>query len=344
MEHNKSLNKRFIINIIFAVFTLLFLYGFVKLIIPFLSAFFLSIIFAIVFYPVYEFFLKKKINNTISAFLAIFCFLFTIVIPSIIFGWLLINEVKDIYPQTISYLNQNMPRIKVNLPEFIPLSSFDLDNIIISNIGTIQQVILKYAGNVIKNIFFFFVNFFVMILSMFFFFKDGKNLLKWLMDIIPLNKNYLEKISFQFSSTTNAIIRGVVLTAFIQGIIASIGFYIAGISSPLLLGFFVILSAFVPFIGTTLVTIPVAVFAFFKSTGSGVFLLVWGVLIVGVVDNLIRPIFIGKGAKLPLGLVFLGILGGIKAYGPIGIFVGPIFVSIIITILEMYKENANTLN
>ncbi|MCX7648004.1 MAG: AI-2E family transporter [Elusimicrobiales bacterium] len=341
MEYN-SLNRRFILNVIVSILILIIIYGFIKLISPFILAIFLGIIFSVVYYPVYSFFINKKINENISAFLSVIFMFVTIVVPFLLFGWLLFKEAKMIYPQTIDYLNNNIYKMKLNIPSFIPFSSLDIKEILVTNLEEFQRAILKSGGGIIKNIFFFFVNFFVMLISMFFLFKDGKKLLNWLIELVPLENKYIERILMQFSVTTNSIIKGVLLTAFVQGIVAALGYYIAGLNSPIMLGFLVIFSALIPFLGTSMVTIPVAIYCYLtKDFTTTIFIFIWGMFVVGLIDNFVRPIFIGKNAKLPIALVFLGIIGGLKTYGPIGIFLGPIFVSVIITLLEIYKEKIN---
>ncbi len=337
MEY-QNLNRKFILNLVVAILVLVLIYGFIRLISPFIFAIFLTVIFSIIYYPFYEFLLKKNINKNIVSFLSVIAIFLTIVIPFVFFGWMLFKEAKLVYPQTISYLI-NLKEINIPLPSFIPLSSSELKEIIITNMEEIQKTILKSGFNVLKNVFFFFVNMFVMFFTMFFIFKDGKNLLSWLIDIIPLENRYIERILNQFSLTVNSIIKGVIFTAFIQGVVASIGYYIFGLKSPFLLGFMVMFSALVPFIGTSLITIPVAIYSYFTMDFYlFLFIALWGVLVVGMVDNFVRPFLIGRSARLPIALIFLGIIGGIKTYGPVGIFIGPIFVSIIITLLEIYKE------
>jgi predicted PurR-regulated permease PerM len=101
-------------------------------------------------------------------------------------------------------------------------------------------------------------------------------------------------------------------------------------------------SALVPFVGTSLIWLPLsAVMFFWKGLQTGLFVLVWGALAIGLLDNFIRPILIGKGAKLPVFLLFLGIFGGLKVYGPLGIFLGPILISCVLVFLQIYREHKN---
>jgi len=335
-----NLSKKFILNILVSIFILLLIYGFIRLISPFVISIFFSIIFSVIYYPLYKKLVDKKIKDSVASLITIFLMFITIVLPFSVFFWLLFKEAKNIYPELISYINNNPFVFKLNLPDFIPLSYIDIKEIVLTNLDEIRKVITRSGLEIIKNIFFFFVNFFVMFVSMFFMLKDGKKIISWIVEIIPFENKYVEGILNQFSITTNAIIRGIILTAFVQGIVAIIGLYIIGVPSPILIGAFVMMAALIPFVGTSVVTLPVAFYYYLKGDlYSGIFMFIWGVFVVGLVDNIVRPVFIGKNAKLPVALVFLGIIGGLRTYGPMGLFIGPIFVSIIITILEIYKED-----
>ena len=334
-----ELNKKFILNIIVSIFILFIIYGFIKLVSPFIISIFIATIFSVVYYPVYKKLKRKKINETFASFLTVLLVFFTIVLPFSLFFWLLFKEAKIIYPQVVSYIDDGFFSFNIKLPDFIPISSIDLKEIILTNLNEIRSSITKVGIGIIKNIFFFFVNFFIMLISMFFMLKDGENIIKWFVDIIPFENRYIEGILNQFSLTTNAIVRGIILTAFIQGIVAMIGFYLVSFPSPVILGFFTMLSAMIPFLGTSVVTVPVVVYYYLREDIlSSIFLLIWGVFIVSLIDNFLRPIFIGRNANIPVALVFLGIVGGLRTYGPIGLFIGPIFVSMLITVLEIYKE------
>ncbi len=339
MKTEFGINRKFVVNLVISIFFIFIIYAFIKLISPFIISLFLSLVFTVVFYPVYIFFKKKiSFNDNIAAFMSVLCLFFIFVIPLLIFGWLLFKEARLIYPSLVEYYSSfNFNKIKI--PDFLPFSAHDIKEIIIANIDELRGTIIKSGGVFVKNIFFFFVNLFVMFISMFFFFRDGKKILSYLIEIIPFSNQSIERILNQFENSVNSIIRGIVITAFIQGVIAMLGFYISGLSSPVLLGAMVMFSALIPFLGTATVTIPIIIYCYFtKPFPIAIFLLFWNIFIVGLVDNLIRPILIGNYSKLPIGLVFLGIVGGIKSFGPVGIFIGPIFIALFITILDIYMR------
>ncbi|MGX2032739.1 MULTISPECIES: AI-2E family transporter [Methylocaldum] len=128
--------------------------------------------------------------------------------------------------------------------------------------------------------------------------------------------------------TIKGVVYGVIGTALIQGILVGIGLWIAGIPRVLLLGVLACVLSLIP-VGPALIWLPAAIWLFGKgSTGWAVFLVLWGLLVVGLVDNFLKPYFIGKGSHLPFILVFLGTLGGVMAFGFLGIFLGPTLLAI----------------
>lgn len=331
-------SRKFILNIIVSVVILFLIYGFIVFVSPFLLSIFLSIVFTVVFYPIYKLYRKLKINDSIASFLSTISVLFIFIVPILSFGWLLFKEARHIYPAIVEHYN-NMDLSKVKLPGFVPFSVYDIKEILTVNINEIQKQIVKIGGSVIKNIFLLFVNLSVMFISMFFFFRDGEKILDYFINIIPVSNENIEKILKRFEVSVNSVFRGIILTAFIQGLVAMFGFYIAGLSSPALLGLFVMISALIPFLGTSLVTIPIILYCYFtKTMGVTIFIIIWGFFVVGLVDNFIRPILIGNFAKMPIGLVFLGIVSGVKTFGPVGFIIGPIFIAVFMTIIEIISS------
>jgi predicted PurR-regulated permease PerM len=257
------------------------------------------------------------------------------------FGWLVMKEARHLYPKTTQWLsNLSQNGIELSLPpQLRDVWNIDLQDIVTSNIQNLRDNIINSSGQLLKNIFFFVVNFIVLIAMLFVFFKDGERFLHWLIDIIPMDHDSKHRVAKQLSATTVAVVRGILLTAACQGLLATIGYYLAGVTSPAVLGMLTGFAALIPFVGTSLVWLPLGLFfVFYSDLNTGIFILAWGGLVVGLLDNILRPVLIGKEAKLPVFLLFLGIFGGIKVYGPLGIFLGPLLISCVIVFLQIYKE------
>lgn len=334
-----------IFNFFFFGILLFLLYQLLKILSPFLGAILAAGMLALVFYPAHVW-IKRRVasGDNLAAALATVSVLLTVVLPLLVFGWLLFKESKDLYPRTNQWLSSlSRSSLESQVPEALrSVWNLDAGDIVLGGIKNLQENIVKSAGTILKNIFFFLASFMVVIAALFVFFRDGERLLHWLLDIIPMDTEHKYRIAGQLYITTIAIIRGLLLTAVIQGFMGMIGYSLAGIPAPILFGVLTTFSAMIPFVGTSLVWIPLGVASIFtKGLPTGVFILLWGALVIGLIDNIIRPILIGQKAKLPIFLLFLGIFGGLRIYGPIGLFLGPLLISCLIVFLQIYREAKN---
>ena len=133
---------------------------------------------------------------------------------------------------------------------------------------------------------------------------------------------------------------GIVLTCIVQGILGGIGFAIAGVPSPVFFGAVMIVCAFIPLVGTALVWVPAALYLLATDhVGKGLFLVVWGVLVISSIDNFIRPFFISGKAKIPLLVILLGVLGGLATMGFLGVIVGPLLFAVSLELARVYRTD-----
>ncbi|MDP2705678.1 MAG: AI-2E family transporter, partial [bacterium] len=137
--------------------------------------------------------------------------------------------------------------------------------------------------------------------------------------------------------SVNAVVRGSILIALMQGGVSVAGFFIFGIPNPVLLGAVAALSTLIPSIGTALVFVPVVIYALLsKSLLMSLGIAFWGILVVGPIDNFVRPYLVEKGAGLHPAVVFLSVIGGILVFGPLGFIIGPVIFSVFFALLDLY--------
>ncbi len=173
---------------------------------------------------------------------------------------------------------------------------------------------------------------------LFFFLRDGETMIARGRDLIPLDEARKQRLVSQLSAVTRAIVYGTTVTAMLQGILVGIGFAIADLPSPVVFGVLAGLLSLLPVGGSALVWIPAVIWLFFdKHWGYAIFLLVWGSMLGGL-DNVIRPILISGRAKISALAVFVGVLGGIPAFGAIGIILGPVVLSLVLALIEFAEE------
>jgi predicted PurR-regulated permease PerM len=177
------------------------------------------------------------------------------------------------------------------------------------------------------------------LLTVFFFYRDGARLAEQARQIL---RRFLGHRSHGYvkavGDTTKAVVYGIVLTALVQGALAGLGYWVAGLQAPVLLGALTGLIALIPF-GTPFVWGSAGVWLLLTGeTMAGVGLLLWGALVVSSVDNLIRPLVISSATRIPFLLVMFGVLGGLVAFGPVGLFLGPVVLAVLLGVWQEWLE------
>ena len=183
----------------------------------------------------------------------------------------------------------------------------------------------------------FLLDLFVMLYAMFFFLRDGRKILERIFYYMPLNHEDEELVLQRFTSVTRATIKGTLVIGVIQGALAGIGFWVAGLDGAAFWGTIMAILSIVPGIGAALIWVPAVIYLF--ATGQtlpATLLLIWCAAVVGTVDNILRPMLVGKDAKMPDLLILVGTLGGLFLFGPIGFIVGPIVCGLFLTVWDIY--------
>ena len=186
----------------------------------------------------------------------------------------------------------------------------------------------------------------IMLIAVFFFLVDGRAMIQTILKLSPLKSDYEKMLIDEFVSISRAVVLATVLSALAQGVLAGIGFWIAGLNSILLLTFAATLLAMVPFVGAAVVWFPAAIWLilFADKTGYGIFLLIWGIGPVSLSDNIIKPLVLQNTSKLHPMFALLSVVGGVQALGPIGILTGPMVVVFLQTLLNILHRELSTLD
>ncbi len=183
----------------------------------------------------------------------------------------------------------------------------------------------------------FLLNLFVMLYAMFFFFRDGHAILEKIFYYAPLTHDDEVRLLDRLTSVTRATIKGTLVIGVIQGTLAGLGFWAAGLDGAAFWGTIMAVLSIVPGIGAALIWVPAVIYLFvIGQTLPAVLLLAWCAAVVGTVDNVLRPVLVGKDAKMPDLLILVGTLGGLFLFGPIGFIIGPIVCGLFLTIWDIY--------
>jgi predicted PurR-regulated permease PerM len=181
-------------------------------------------------------------------------------------------------------------------------------------------------------------SFAIMLFLLFFFLQDGDVMMARARNLIPMDESLKDRLFSQLSSVTRAIVIGTSMTALLQGILIGAGFAIADLPSPVVFGVLAALLSMLPIGGSAFVWVPAVIWLFIDGRwGFAIFMLAWGLMLAGI-DNVFRPLLISGRAKISALAVFVGVLGGIPAFGAIGIIAGPVVLSLVLALIEFAEE------
>jgi predicted PurR-regulated permease PerM len=192
-------------------------------------------------------------------------------------------------------------------------------------------VVLSAVGTV--------VGFGLMLFVLFFFIRDGEEISHAAARFVPLSHERRVELVAQLTTVTRAVVLGTAVTSTAQATLLGIGFAIAGLPAPVVFGVLAGIFSVLPFGGTAFVWVPAAAFLFLQNdVGHGLFISAWGLLLVSTIDNFLRPFFISGQAHIPTLAVFVGVFGGLAAFGLVGLFVGPVVLAMTLTLLRFAAD------
>lgn len=319
----------------------------VSLILMFLfliKSFLVSLLFAsTLVFLTYDFYLKtlnKVKNENFAALLVLIVVLIIIILPFYLITVELVKQTTVLVTNSngfvhnldLSFCSEN--KICSMLQESIDSLDFSFDALIIKFGTHFQTTASALVGSVSKIA----VNLFVFILAFFFFLKDGEKFMRYVKRIIPMKNEYKRALFLKFRDVSSAVFVNVLLIAFIQGALVGLGFWFFGIPSPLFWGVIATFFALIPVVGAAVVWVPAVIYLLLiKSYFFGVALAIYGTVVVGLSDNLLRPQLLKNKIEVHPFLILLSILGAIEVFGFLGVFLGPILISLLVSVLHLYN-------
>jgi predicted PurR-regulated permease PerM len=339
----------------FAVFLFLF-YQFYLMFSVFLIPLTWAALLAIVFYPLHlrlTHLLRGR--NSLASFLFTTVVILVVIVPTVLLSLLLASESVSVYQWSKEFvtgpgLQELMDRLQGSAPAravgfFMPvLRSWNIDiaDVAVKAANLVSSFLVSQATDLAKNLATVIVNFFLTTFALFFFFRDGSRMVAAIRDMVPMEPEHTDLILTRLYDTVAAVVQGTMVTSAAQGLLTGVGFFVLGVPFAVFLGCAAAFASLLP-LGTPLIWAPVAIYlGVTGSVARAVILAVWGVLVVGTVDNLLRPLLIGGRAEIPTLLLFFGMLGGLQAYGFLGIFLAPAVIAILVAFLQIYREQYNT--
>lgn len=311
---------------------------------PFLYTLALAMVFATVLQPVYQkivgFTRGRQGLAALATILIVIIFIFT---PLIFLGIQIFQETRQLYLVLAEGNGKDtifnfLDGLLNSFQKYVPAAqefSINVDQYLKQGLSLLLQHLGSVFGNFAKMA----VSSFLFLVALYYLLKDGRKLKTAIIALSPLSDTDDETISQKLGMAINAVMKGNLLIALVQGVLTSVGFAIFGVPNAVLWGSVAAIAALIPGIGTALVLTPAIIFLFLKGeTLSGVGLIAWGMVAVGLVDNFLGPKLVGCGMRLHPLIILLSVLGGIGFFGPIGFLLGPLTISLLFALLDIYSS------
>lgn len=306
---------------------------------PFLSTVVLSLTLVIGLWPIYQFFKKLLFGNRwIASLLTTLLLAVLILFPAIF----LVRVAADQAMSLIHYIPESKDVWLPVIEEWSEKLKIDMswEAVVPELIQKGTQLVSQFSPRIFVQTTQFVFYFIMALLVTFFLFVDGPSLEQELIVLSPLEKGYSEHLAYEIHNTLKACLYGYIFTAIAQSCLAGIGFSIAGLPIAVILGVATFFVSFVPIIGATGVWLPVTIYLFTSGHWKmGIFMALYGTFVISGIDNFLKPILIQGRTKIHPVLIFLSILGGLKAFGPIGFLIGPLLVAIFLASIRIYKRD-----
>ncbi|HOB67990.1 AI-2E family transporter [Ottowia sp.] len=318
---------------------------------PFFGAVFWAIVFALLFHGMFR---RLRVSlrgrDTLAALLTLAFILLLVVVPMVLVGGAMVNEIAT-FSQRVrageidfrGYYQQILNALPAWLTDlagrFGVLNVRDVLDKLSGALTQGGQEVATRALQIGQNTLLLVVNLAIMLYLLFFLLRDGQTLARLLRDHVPLAPDMTEDLSRKFATVVRATVKGSIVVAMVQGFLGGLALWVLGIHGAVLWGALMALLSLVPAVGAALIWAPVAIYLIATgATWQGVGLIAWGTLVIGMVDNLLRPILVGKDTKLPDYVVLLSTIGGISAFGINGFVIGPVIAALFVATWTLFNR------
>jgi predicted PurR-regulated permease PerM len=346
------MKKEWLFNLLFISVVIIAFYLFYRILSPFLSTLAWAAILTIIFYPLFKIINRLFRDRRAWAALAMtIAVTIAIIIPAGFLLNLFAKELLDIYQYSeqvikegrhITFL-QGLKQIAIFrqltevLNRYFDLSQIDFEQFLLDNLQKLNMYVASQAPRFIKGLSAIILKFFLMTVTLFFFFKDGEEVLQKIKTLIPLAAKERDNILKKMVDMIQATIYGGLVVALVQGGFGTLGFLIVGLPAALFWGTVMALLSFMHIVGPFMVWVPAVIYLIFQGAyAKAVILGIWGSTLVSLSDNFLRPIIISGRTQIHPLLIFFSILGGLYVFGLVGFIAGPLVVTICLAFIDIY--------
>ncbi|HEX6083337.1 MAG TPA: AI-2E family transporter [Thermoanaerobaculia bacterium] len=341
--------------ICFGLLALLLLYAAFRIIWPFMTAILLGAILVTLTFGLFRRVrIRTRGSSNKAAVVMLLGITFIVVIPALILAMLLVQQANVVVERLQSGDAQAMIRridvasylepIRRIAPQFDP-KTLSPERLLLPALQQIPGWVARHGGGLIGGLAGMVLGFALVLLSMFFFYVEGEEIVRQLSVLSPLPKRYDQEFGARFKDVIDATFRGQVFTGIAQGVMTGIGLAIAQVPGAGFWGAVAALLSLIPMVGAAAVWVPASIYLVISASmenrpwWQAVFMILWGVIPVSLVDNIVRPWAMRGKAQLPAIPLLFAVLGGLQAFGFVGLVIGPLVFSLLMSIIEIYKSS-----
>lgn len=320
---------------------------------PFTKPFLFAAVLAIIFYPLHARIQRKVHGPNTAALLSTLVVLLAVMIPTVGLGSVLARDIGQAYQRLseaiaaaggwVAYVMGRLERPLGWLGGHVGLGRLDVGTEMRNRLRELSAWMVRSIAGVLENLTSLIFDAAIAFFTLFFLFREGRRIRLTLAAALPLESDRVERLFTNISDIVVANLYGVLAVAVVQGSLIAVAFWFLGLHSPILWGVVTAACSLIPVVGTGLVWLPAALFLMASGHwAKGLIMLAWGGGFVSLIDQIVRPYVVGGRARMNTLLVFFSLLGGIEAFGILGIFLGPLVLSVTLALLVMLREEART--
>lgn len=322
---------------------------------PFLKPLLSAVVIAVVFFPVHVRIHRVLRSPSLAALASTIIVLLLIIVPAFaiilaikeeVAGLVTLIDEKSTESGGLSpYVSQLLERPMQWIGRFVDLSQFDLRASLLGRLRELSSFLVSGGWMIVGGVTTFILNSVIALFTLFFLFREGRSMRRRAAAVLPLSSEQVDKLFRGIENTIIGTVYGGLVVAAVQGTLVGLALWIFGVPSPVLWGVIASFFALLPLVGTAAVWVPASIYLI--ATGSWVkalILVAWGVLVVGTIDNVLRPYLISGRVQMHTLLIFFAVFGGVRAFGFLGLFIGPVILAVTLTVLSMLRDEGRSWN
>ena len=352
------MNKTWLATAFFFALLILLLYGAFLILTPFLTAITWAVILAILVYPLYAWLLERlRGRANLAAITVIVVITLLVIAPGVELVRFLSDEAVSLVQSVRSLLDEEGKQEWLAKPwvqqvlgwwNMVSLGLVDFKinwkELLFQGAQSSSTFLVTQVKGIAQNLLSFTINFIVALFTLFFLLRDGAQFLSRLKRLLPMDREHQERLLTNIVDVVMAVVHGSLVVATVQGLLAGLAYWVLGVPFAALWGVVTAFAALLPVGGSTMVTVPAAIYLFLQGENiRGIILLVWALGVVGMVDNILKPLLIGNRLGVPVMFLFFGILGGLALFGAVGIILGPALFALLRALLDLYLEEYSSI-